>query len=170
MDDFLKNIDINNEEQMNAFALSLIKKMEEEGQSLSSLLNISDGLLEELYRLGYNYYNQGKYKEALTLFYTLTGVAPQNDRYMFALAASFHQLKDYQSAAFGFTVAYSLNLKNPLPVYYAADCLINIKQFEEAIVILDKAIEVSADQGEYQALKQRCILLKKSLIENINNQ
>lgn len=168
MNDFLNKINSNNQDiVMKEMASNIVKQMQDEGKTLASILNLSEEFLEEIYHLGYVYYNQGKHQEAISLFYILVGAVPQNAKYAFALAAAYHQFKDYPHAVLGFTVTYTLDPKNPLPVYFAADCLIKMNNLNEALQLLDTTIAICEDIQEYATLKERCTLLKK--IINTNN-
>lgn len=156
--------DFNNEEHMKIASKKILKKMQKEGKTLAQALDMSENLLEEIYQLGYTYYNQGKYKEAVSLFYLLVGTSPSSFKYVFALAATFHQMEDFQDASIGFALAFRLDRTNPLPVYYAADCLLKQNATQEAKELFELTVELCGTKEEYSILKERALLIKNTLI------
>ncbi|MCB1181109.1 MAG: SycD/LcrH family type III secretion system chaperone [Chlamydiia bacterium] len=159
---FLSTIDPNNKEQIKELSFKIINKIKKEGGTVAAAMGLSEEFLEEIYQLAYTYYNQGKNKEAISLFYVLMGVSPKNFKYVLGLAAAYYQLEDYYHAALGFTLAFSLDPKNPLSAYYASDSLLKLNQVKEALEVLDKAIDLCGSRIEHAELKERCVLIRKS--------
>lgn len=150
-------------QEMGKAAQALLDKMAAENKTLQEVSGISDKLLEEIYSLAYAHYNLGKYKESLSLFQFLAGIAPKQPRFVLGLAATYHQMENYSEAAMGFFLAYNLDPQNPLPAYYAADCYLNLKTPEAAIDCLELAIHTAGENKEFEELKQRCLLTLNTL-------
>lgn len=155
-------INLNDPEFAEQIAKEAIHQMQTGGGTLQDVLGVSDELLEEIYALAYNFYDQGKYKESVSLFEFLTGAAPNKYKYVLGLASSYHQLQNYSNAVLGFFIALHLDPENPLPAYYVADCFLKQKMLKEAIEFLDVTIELCEDNVAYNELKERCILIKNS--------
>jgi len=152
-------------------AAELANKMTKEGKTLKQASGISDAMENEAYTLAKQYYDQGKYKEAVVLFSALSTLSPERPAYLYGLGSSYHQLKDYINASLGFYGAFSLNANDPMPVYYLADCFVNLGSKEDAIKFLDLTIAIAegVDKKKYQSLSERCKLIKNSLISNKKN-
>lgn len=165
--DTFSGIDLADPEQQEAMAQKIYTRMKQEGKSLQETLNVSDSLLEEIYGVAYSYYSQGKYKEAISLFYFIISVTPKNAKYAFGFAASLYQLKDYENAVLGFYMAHAVNQKDPLSAFYVADCCLKMNQNQEADHFLDLAIHAAGTDGTHATLKERCTLIKSALHKKI---
>ncbi|NGX53805.1 MAG: Chaperone protein IpgC [Chlamydiae bacterium] len=157
----LANIDPANHEEISRAAETALKEMAEEGRTLRETLGITDGLLEEIYSIAYGYYKQGKYKESLTLFNVLVGADLGSYKYLLGLAATYHQMKEYDKAILCFFLALKEEPNNPIPAFYIADCFIKINATERALYFLDHVIKTEGT--EHESLKEKCKLIKKSL-------
>lgn len=157
---------IKNPEDIEKKAAEVIHLMINEKKTLQEALGVPDKLLEEIYFLARAYYNQGKYKESLSLFEFLMNTSPNHYKFVLGVAASHHQLKAYNDAAFGFFLAYSLDIENPAPAYYAADSFLQLGNFEAANDFLSLAVEAASEKEEFTSLKERCLLIQKSLKVN----
>lgn len=146
-------------------ASALADKMEKEGKSLKEAAGITDGMENEIYVLGKNYYDRGLYGEAVTIFEALCRINPTRYPYVFGLASAYHQAKDFINASLGFYTAFTLEPTNPLNTYYLADCMINLDAYEDATNFLELTIGIAEATGEehYKPLAERCRLIKSSL-------
>lgn len=121
-------------------------------------------MVEELYAQGYHYFQSGKFKEALNFFTMVDQMAAGTDpRFMFAIAATHHQMKNYKEAA-GFYMFYeALHPTDPLPYYYLYDCFKHLNQPEMALNSLRGASRLAAKIPKYASLKAKIDLeLNKS--------
>ncbi|NGX54957.1 MAG: Chaperone protein IpgC [Chlamydiae bacterium] len=159
----LAKIDPTNHEEVSRAAEMALLEIEVEGRTLRETLGLTDGLLEEIYSLAYGYYNQGKYKESLTLFNILVGTDLGTYKYVLGLAATYHQMKDYDRAIVCFFLALNTEPNNPIPAFYIADSFMKIDAPEQALYFLDHVIKMEGT--EHESLKEKCKLLKKSLEE-----
>lgn len=160
-------INLLDKEQMEGVAYTVLQKMQEnEGMTLKEATGVSDEALEEIYSLAYTFYNQGKYKEAMALFQYLSLTASSTYKYLFGLAACYHQVQAYEQAAVGFYVALNIEPEDPIPAYYIMDCFLKQDLYEEAEEFADITITICEDKEPYRELKQRAELIKNSLKEN----
>jgi type III secretion system low calcium response chaperone LcrH/SycD len=163
---FLDGIDLNDPRQAEAAAQILLSETQKNGKTLKESMNLSEDLVEEIYALAYNYYNQGKYEEAVSIFYLLVSLAPKEYRFILGLAATYHQMKDYSNAAYGFYMASWLKLEDPHPVYYVADCLLKLNQDKSALPFLNQAIQLAKKEPNYALLRERCTLIRDKINNN----
>ncbi|MCH9608546.1 MAG: hypothetical protein S4CHLAM45_11240 [Chlamydiales bacterium] len=157
------------EESLDSTANELLAEMNQ-GKSLQEAAHITPEFQEEIYVIAHDYYNQGKYNEGIALFQMLTYINPESFRFMYGLASSYHQSKDYLHAILGFHTALSLEPLNPLPAYYMSDCFTHLNANEDAIRYLDLSIAICDEEKknkEFLKIKERCKLLKASLMKQM---
>ena len=130
-------------------------------------LRIGDETMEAMYAQGYNLYNQGKYKEASYAFRLLMLLDYLTPKYVLGLAACLHRLKDYKNAANIYLLCGTLDSKNPLPHYHAADCYIQLGALPLAVFSLDVAMVSAGEQSQYSIIKERARLMRETLNKEI---
>lgn len=162
-----KSFDLNNlrEEDILAISKNVLAAMKP-GMTLQRAVGISDNALEEIYSLAYGFYDQGKYKEAESLFYFLAGAAPNNYKYVFGLASTYYQQKNYADAVKLFCLALYVDTTNPTAAYYVFDSLFKQDIVEEGREFLMIAIELCGELEEHEELKKKCLLIKDGLVGN----
>lgn len=146
-------------EEMQAETQKVLKRMKDEGITLQQATGISDAFLEEMYSLAHAHYEQGNYKESLSLFQFLAGCAPSNFKFMLGLAANLHQMGEYEEALRGFTVALQIDESNPLPIYYMADCFMRLGNEKEAMPLYQAMVEAGKVCPEHRDLAQKSQLI-----------
>lgn len=159
----LAKINPADKEQLKGIAMEVLRQAQKEGKTLQEVLGMSEGFLEQIYGVAYTFYNAGRYKEAISLFNLLVGAVPGRHKFTYGLAAAYRQTKEYGKAALGFFLAAHEDPENPYSAYYLADCLLKLEKIEEAKEALELTIETAGSHKEYQVLKERSILLKKTL-------
>lgn len=147
-------------------AEAVLMKMHKEGLTAKQAMNINENLLEEVYSLAYSNYDQGKYKEALSLFQLLTGASPNEYRYVLGFASCYHQLNDIDNAICGFSLAQGLDPINPTPAYYLADCFIKRELIPEAKDFLHLSIELCGKNEKHKNLKEKAELILQTINQN----
>ncbi len=167
----------NNNFDINSIALSskeaeqigreLVKKLEANPQmNLKDATGISDEALEEVYSLAFTFYNQGKYRESISLFEFLSGASPGTYKYILGLASSYHQIEAYEDACLGFYIALNLEPTNPIPAWFATDCFLKQNLPEEAQEFAETTVLICDNRPEYAELKHRCELIVQALKSN----
>ena len=104
---------------------AIIKEVAEaaaKGASFAEIRGISKDELETIYAIGLNNYKAGAYAEAEKVFTALTMMSQANQKYWIALGGARQQQKKYNEAIGAYKVAAFLDLENPTPHQYAADC------------------------------------------------
>ncbi len=165
---FNQVLDTLTEENIEATAAKILEEMDK-GKSLHEAAGITVSMQEEIYVIAHDYYEQGRYNESLALFQMLARINPNSFRFIYGLAASYHQIKDFINASLGFFTALSLEPFNPMPAFYLADCFLNLESPEDASRFLDITIAICEEDrsGEYKKLMERCKLIRTSLKSKI---
>ncbi len=131
------------------------RRFVEDNATLGELKGISAAELEAVYSLGFNYYRTGKYDEAAKLFQFLVLFDHLNAKYWTALGAVQQVKKDFPNAVTSYGYASFLDLENPKPQFYAAECFLAMgdrANAESALAALDKFCSADTDVGrEYRA-------------------
>lgn len=110
------------------------------GGTMRDLKGVTDGEMEALYAIAYNYYSTGHYEEADKLFRFLVRLDHTNAKMWIGLGAVQQVRKDFANAATSYGYASFLNLDDPKPQYYAAQCFLalgDLKSAESALAALD---------------------------------
>ncbi|MBQ6470780.1 MAG: SycD/LcrH family type III secretion system chaperone [Victivallales bacterium] len=90
--------------------------------TIRELKGITDGEMEALYSLGYSFYTTGRYADAEKVFRFLVLFDHLNAKYWTGLGAVFQVQKRYNEAITAYGYASFLDLHNPKPQYFAAEC------------------------------------------------
>lgn len=166
-----KVLDNLNEDNMEATANKILAELEK-GKSLQEATGITPSMQEEMYIIAHDYYEQGKYTEALALFQMLARLNPNSFRFIYGLASCYHQMKDFINASLGFYTALGLEPLNPMPAFYLGDCFLNLESPADAERFFDMTIAICEEdrKKQFETLKERCKLIKKTLKESAQNK
>ncbi len=132
------------------------------------MLKLDDETLEGIYTQAYLFYNQGKFRDASYLFVILMLLDPTQPKYMLGSGACLHRLGKYEKAAQVYLLGSSLDPKNPLPHFHAADCYIKLKALPLADMCLKTAIQCCGEQKEYELVKERATLMQQAISEELD--
>jgi len=94
---------------------------------------ISDAQLEAVYSTGLNFYSAGKYAEAEKIFRFLVVFEHTSSRFWTALGSARQAQRKIDDALQAYQFASFLDLENPRPAYYAAECLLAKGDRENAL-------------------------------------
>lgn len=131
-------------------------RIELEGMSPLEAMEIPQEFIEEIYEKGYFFYQSGKYQDALTLFNFVTYLSGGSDpRFIFAIAATHHQLKNYVEAAGYYMLYEAIHPKDPIPYYHLYDCFKKIGNPELARNALKAAGKLAEKDPRYSELKHK---------------
>lgn len=134
---------------------NVLSKMESELLPFKEAAGLSPEVLEGIYQYGYNFFQSGKYQEALSVFNLLRFIDGNNERYTFSIAATHHHLKKYPEAVGNYILCELLNPNDPLPYYHMAACFTNMRQPELAFNAMKMANQLAAQDPKFAALKER---------------
>lgn len=141
----------------------LIQELLKSGCMPKDVFNFSDQQIEGIYAQAYNFYQTGRYNDALQIFRLLVVLNPGEMKYALGIAASLHMMKEYQEAVEAYTLCSVLDPLNPVPHYHMSDCFVGMRDRHSAKIALETAIRKAGDKPEYQILKDRASLTIKNL-------
>ena len=90
--------------------------------TVRELKGITDAEMEAVYSMGFSFYNTGRYDDAEKVFRFLVLFDHLNPKYWSGLGAVAQVKRDFQKAVQYYGYASFLDIKNPKPQYYAAEC------------------------------------------------
>lgn len=145
---------------MNKAVADLIATFSENAVSEKSKL--TGTVIEELYVMAYNFYNNGKYQEAQHCFRTLVGADGYSPKHWIGLGATHQMLKEYNEAIGAYALASLLDAKNPYIHLYAAECFFAEQQGSQGLNALKTADQLAKGQEQYAQLVSRVAIMRKT--------
>lgn len=139
----------------------------QKGMSIMEAIKFPPALSELLYSYASELFNSGKYQDANKLFYYLVHINPQDARFTFAYAASFHKLKKYEEASNYYLMTTMIEKNNPLSWFHAGDCYLQMQRPDAALVMLNKAISVAGSNPQHEQVRKQAEGLRYSLVQAI---
>lgn len=121
-----------------------------EMDTMRELKGITDGEMEAVYSLGFNFYNTGRYDEAEKIFKFLVLFDHLNPKYWTAMGALQQVRKDYDTAVTSYSFASFLDLKDPKPQFHAAECFLakgDVENAKSALEALKKFAPANTERG-----------------------
>lgn len=146
---------------------AIADKIAKQGAVPKDVMGLNDQMVEGIYGQAYRLYNTGKYKDASQLFRLLVMLNPAEAKYPLGLAACFHMMKEYTSAAEMYTVCGMIDPANPIPHYHASDCYLQMDDKISAMIALEMAVKRSGDKPVFKTLKDRALMTIESLKKEI---
>lgn len=123
----------------------------------------SEAQIEEFYNIAYNMYRSGNYKDAVPILHLLMMGRPSEYKYVFALAACYHMLKQYETAVSYYVLCAVLDPKNPTPHYHEADCWTHLQEPSGTYLALYTGIQKAAASPKYYKLLDRMTSMQNQL-------
>ncbi len=108
-----------------------------EGHTLRDLKGLTDGEMEAIYSLGYNFYTTGRLDDADKVFRFLVLIDHTCPKYWIGLGAVQQVKRDYKHAITSYAYASFLDIDNPKPQYHAAECFLATGDKVNALSALD---------------------------------
>jgi len=148
----------------------VMEKIFKEGQIPHEAMGLGNEMLENLYAYGNNLFSSGNYKKAQQLYMGLCYLKPIEPRFLFALGATYHKMKDYPNAIYGYVHSANVDKENPQPMFYLYDCFMQQKMFQAALEALIECIRRCGNKKENAPLKAKCILIINSLRKQVEEE
>lgn len=118
-----------------------------QADSLQKILGLSNETVLWIYKLGYKYFEMGKYEESYSLFLVLTLLDPLVGDYWSALGFAQRGLLLDANALKSFSLASNLSPANPTIRYQLAEIYLKLKQPVEAMTEAGILMEIIKKQN-----------------------
>jgi len=121
---------------------SLLEKMCKGECAIRDILGLDDKQMNGLYAMGFNFYQAGKYDDALKIFRGLCLFDQLEPKHWLGLGATLQMLEKYEEAANAYGFAAIMDCHDPRPSFHAAECYIALNDKEKAEAALNTVIEL----------------------------
>lgn len=119
-----------------------LDKLLKQGETLCSILHISDERLESLYLKGFELYERQDYRKSRKLFALLTLFSPDVPKYWWALGAVQVATHEYRAALNTYAVLIVLEPHNPQPHFFSCYCRQQLGEPKEAMEAMKQGREI----------------------------
>lgn len=116
-----------------------------DGATYKDIHGIPQSTMDGIYSYAYEFYQQGKLKEAETFFRFLSIYDFYNTDYVMGLAAVYQLTKRYDKATELYALAFVLAKNDYRPLFHAGQCNLMMKKSSAAIHCFESVLESSAD-------------------------
>ncbi|EKT60899.1 type III secretion system translocator chaperone SicA [Providencia sneebia] len=161
MDNQKEKQNLNDVELLNNITSALIR-----GASYKDIHGISQDMMDGIYSYAYEFYQQGKLKEAEVFFRFLSIYDFYNTDYIMGLAAVYQLTKRFEKAVELYALAFVLAKDDYRPLFHAGQCNLILKKSSAALHCFESVYKHSSD-GELKVKAQIYLdalekILKKS--------
>ena len=105
-----------------------------DGGTLAMLRGLSEDTLEQLYALGFNQYQAGKWDDAQKIFQALCMLDHYDARYFLGLGACRQSLGLYEQALQSYSYGALMDINEPRFPFHAAECHLQLGDLDGAEV------------------------------------
>lgn len=140
----------------------------EEHRPLQELFGFSNNTVAEFYDAAKSILEQGRFEDAVNAFVFLTTLNPYISDFWVGLGVAHQSNRDHDSALFAYNVAFNVDGKEIFPYVLAAQCCMEIKDFNKAIECIDKASKYAEERPEdvsSKKLKEDAAVAKRYVME-----
>lgn len=132
------------------------------GATLKDVRGIPEDVMEGLYAHAYEFYQQGRAKDAEVIFRFLSMYDSYNADYVMGLAASLQQQKQYEKALNAYTMAFAIAENDYLPMLHAGQCHLLMKNKESARSCFSAIVDSTATEAIKAKAQVYLAMLKPS--------
>ena len=141
------------------------KKLFQDGATLGELKGITPRELNAVYQMGLGFYNTGRYDDAEKVFSFLVMFDHLEPKYWLAAGAVQQVKKNFEKAKAAYVQAAMLDIRNPKPQYYVAECYLALGQKDDALASLETLLEYCNGQDEVtKEFRAKAEALKKKIL------
>ena len=116
-----------------------------DGATYKDIHGIPQSTMDGIYSYAYEFYQQGKLKEAETFFRFLSIYDFYNTDYVMGLAAVYQLTKRYDKATELYALAFVLAKDDYRPLFHAGQCNLMMKKSSAALHCFESVLESSTD-------------------------
>lgn len=165
----MKIVDKKNDEKKFGLKVEEIPLLIQSGILSKEGLGYSEKDIEKIYTKAKHYYDSGIYKEARGLFSFLCLIDRSTPGYLYGLAATAMMMNDLDIAIEAYLNYAGIVKSDPYPYYYASLCYEKKRDTLSALICLQTVVLRAGDQPQYQALKNRALMVINNFTNANNN-
>lgn len=134
-----------------------------DGATYKDIHGIPQSTMDGIYSYAYEFYQQGKLKEAETFFRFLSIYDFYNTDYVMGLAAVYQLMKRYDKATELYALAFVLAKNDYRPLFHAGQCNLMMKKSSAALHCFESVLESSEDIDLQKRSQAYLTVLKKNI-------
>jgi type III secretion system low calcium response chaperone LcrH/SycD len=138
---------------------ALARHLLEESGTVGQIHGIGPDELEALYAFAHSLYNQARWPEALSAFNFLSIQDHLDRRHHMGRGACLQMLRRHEEALRAYSLAFLLEMTDPVVSFHIGECLIALGRREDAQVALDAAADAAADAPACTDVGERALAL-----------
>ncbi|WP_196221529.1 tetratricopeptide repeat protein [Sansalvadorimonas verongulae] len=120
-----------------------------QGHTIASIKKMDQQLLDAIYGLGHQNYQNEKFEKARGIMRYLCIQDHTNAEYFAALGACEYRLQNYEAAQIILEEAVNMDPQDPRPILNLSLCMIKNKNKKQAKALMQVAEQLSADKSEF---------------------
>ncbi|WP_304488601.1 SycD/LcrH family type III secretion system chaperone [Arsenophonus endosymbiont of Aphis craccivora] len=120
--------------------------------------------MEQCYTLAYNLYQSGKEEDAMAVFQLLCMLDHYDSRFFLGLGACRQATENWSAALETYSFATFLDVNDPRFPFHAAECLMQLSDFDGAQSGFESARLLATGKPEYEEIK----LQSETMLDVIN--
>ena len=142
----------------------LAEKFFQNGATLGEVKGITRRELNAVYQMGLGFYKTGRFDDAEKVFTFLVMFDHLEPKYWLAAGAVQQVKKNFEKAKGAYVQASLLDIHNPKPQYYVAECYLALGQRDDALASLDTLLEYCTGADDVtKAFRAKAEELKKKI-------
>jgi type III secretion system low calcium response chaperone LcrH/SycD len=138
---------------------ALSRHLLEESGTVAQIHGIGPDELEAVYALAHSLYSQARWAPALSVFNFLSLNDHLDRRHHMGRGACLQMQSRHGEALSAYSLAFLLEMTDPVALFHIGECLIALGRREDAQVALDAAAEAAADKGAQADIGRRALAL-----------
>jgi len=131
-----------------------MESLEKDG-SFQKMMGISEEAMESKFKYGQVCYRKQDFESAKEVFAYLSMLNPYVQKFWMSLGSAQIRLEAFEDAITSYTVASTLNEKDPRPHYCSAFAYVSLGQSDEAEQSLKMAIEIAKRDDAHRELERQ---------------
>ncbi|MCB1118399.1 MAG: hypothetical protein KDK65_00405 [Chlamydiia bacterium] len=140
-----------------------LEKIFVEGKDPYEAIGLTVENLENMYGHAYKKFQAGNYTEAEIWFRFLHRMNRQDPRFLLGLGGCYHMRKEFLQAIVPYLKAFELDDTQALPLFYLADCFLNLENKRMAATTIDLIIILFGPNPLYSHSIERYKLIRENL-------
>ncbi len=153
------------EETIDKDVRDITKKLFQDGATIGELKGITPREMNAVYQVGLGFYNTGRYDDAEKVFTFLVMFDHLEPKYWTAAGAVQQVKKNFEKAKSAYVQASMLDIHNPKPQYYVAECYLALGQKDDALASIETLLEYCNGADEVtKEFRAKAEELKKKIV------
>lgn len=131
--------------------------------TIQEIAGINPEALDAFFDIAQSLMDEKRFQDAADVLFYLINLKPNDVNYLLALGSAEYHAGEFLRASAAFELAQLLDPQNPFPYLYAAHCRENLKQYEEALQLVELSLSIIENEPSLEDVKSDSKLLREHL-------